>query len=67
MKQMSDVRDAGLMPVRIQRRRVKGWRMPRGAVYVGRPSKWGNPYRIGMWRDFDARDAGLYENRTARR
>ncbi len=22
-------------------------RIPDGAVYVGRPSKWGNPYRIG--------------------
>jgi Domain of unknown function (DUF4326) len=33
------------MPERIQRRRVKGWRMPEGAVYVGRPSRWGNPYR----------------------
>ena len=35
------------MPVRIQRKRTKGWRMPEGAVYVGRPSKWGNPYKIG--------------------
>ena len=33
------------MPKRIQRRRERGWRMPEGAVYVGRPSKWGNPYR----------------------
>lgn len=32
------------MPKRIQRRRTKGWRMPAGAVYVGRPSKWGNPF-----------------------
>jgi hypothetical protein len=32
------------MPQRIQRRRVKGWRMPEGAVYVGRGSKWGNPF-----------------------
>lgn len=32
------------MPVRIQRRRTKGWRMPEGAVYVGRPTKWGNPF-----------------------
>lgn len=32
------------MPIRIQRRRTKGWRMPEGAVYVGRPSRWGNPY-----------------------
>lgn len=34
------------MPERIQRKRTKGWRMPDGAVYVGRPSRWGNPYRI---------------------
>lgn len=31
------------MPNRIQRKRTKGWRMPPGAVYCGRPSKWGNP------------------------
>jgi hypothetical protein len=35
---------------RIQRFRTKGWRMPEGAVYVGRPSRWGNRYRTG---DFD--------------
>lgn len=35
------------MPQRIQRKRTKGWRMPEGAVYVGRKSKWGNPFRIG--------------------
>lgn len=35
------------MPFRIQRKRTKGWRMPAGAVYVGRGSKWGNPYKIG--------------------
>lgn len=34
-------------PVRIQRQRTKGWRMPEGAVYVGRPSRWGNPWTIG--------------------
>ncbi|MBN7552964.1 DUF4326 domain-containing protein [Mycobacteroides abscessus] len=32
------------MPQRIQRKRTKGWRMPEGAIYVGRPSKWGNPF-----------------------
>lgn len=32
------------MAERIQRRRTKGWRMPEGAVYVGRPTKWGNPF-----------------------
>lgn len=30
-------------PRRIQRRRTKGWRAPDGAVYVGRPTRWGNP------------------------
>lgn len=34
------------MPERIQRKRTKGWRMPEGAVYVGRGSKWGNPFRV---------------------
>jgi len=33
-------------PKRIQRRRVKGWRMPEGAIYVGRPTKWGNPFKV---------------------
>lgn len=32
------------MPVRIQRKRTKGWKMPPNTVYVGRPSKWGNPF-----------------------
>jgi hypothetical protein len=35
-----------MTPRRIQRRRTGGWRMPDGAVYVGRPSRWGNPFRI---------------------
>jgi hypothetical protein len=35
------------MAERIQRKRTKGWRMPEGAVYVGRPSRWGNPFRVG--------------------
>ena len=32
-------------PKRIQRKRTKGWRMPEGAVYVGRGSFWDNPFR----------------------
>lgn len=36
-------------PVRLQRKRTKGFHLesPNGlpVVYVGRPSKWGNPYR----------------------
>jgi hypothetical protein len=34
-------------PKRIQRKRTKGWRMPEGVIFVGRPSKWGNPWRVG--------------------
>lgn len=41
------------MPAEIQRSRVKGWRMPPGAIYVGRPSVWGNPF------GFVARTAGV--------
>ena len=36
----------GVMPIRIQRQRTKDWRMPVGAVYVGRPSLWGNPWTM---------------------
>ena len=35
------------MPQRIQRKRTKGWQMPDGAICVSRPSRWGNPFRIG--------------------
>lgn len=35
------------MAERIQRRRTKGWRMPEGAVYVGRPTWLGNPFYVG--------------------
>ena len=34
---------------RIQRQRTKGWRMPANTVYVGRGSRWGNPFRVGRW------------------
>ena len=39
-------------PIRIQRKRTKGWKMPPNTVYVGRPSGFGNPYKVG--RDGDA-------------
>lgn len=40
------------MPKRIQRKRQKGWKMPQGAIYVGRTtsgrsSDYGNRYVIG--------------------
>ena len=33
------------MPSRIQIRRTRGWRKPPGGIVVGRPGKWGNPYK----------------------
>ena len=37
------------MAQRIQRKRTKGWKMPPNAVYVGRPTKWGNPYPVEVF------------------
>ena len=34
-------------PKRIQRSRAKGWKVPANAIYVGRPTVWGNPYVVG--------------------
>lgn len=34
------------MPERIQLKRVKGWRLPEGAINVARPTRWGNPFAI---------------------
>jgi hypothetical protein len=33
-------------PKRIQRSRKKGYKTPENTVYVGRPSKFGNPFRL---------------------
>lgn len=32
-------------PLRIQRKRAKGWKMPENTVYVGRPTVFGNPFK----------------------
>lgn len=40
-----------MKPIRIQRKRTKGWRMPPNTVYVGRGSEWGNPYIVGVHGD----------------
>lgn len=36
-----------MTPQRITLSRAKGWRMPSNTVVVARPSKWGNPFRVG--------------------
>lgn len=44
------------LPIRVQLRRAKGWRMPANTVKVDRTSKWGNPFQVwhddseGQWR-----------------
>ena len=40
-------------PHRIQRKRIKGWKMPPNTVSVTRPGRYGNPYTIKQ-----AREAG---------
>lgn len=35
-----------MKPSRIQRKRARGWRMPQNTIYVGRPTRWGNPWRV---------------------
>jgi hypothetical protein len=37
------------LPVRLQLRRTKGWRLPADAVNVARPGRWGNPYRVDLF------------------
>jgi hypothetical protein len=36
-------------PRRVQRQRTKGWRMPENTVYVGRPSRFANPYEVAVF------------------
>lgn len=62
-----------MSPVRVQRQRAKGWRTPqctcgRGdphpAIYVGRGSRWGNPYKPGRtYRQSRVTPAGHIEYR----
>lgn len=35
-------------PRRVQLSRRKGWRMPPNTVKVSRPTKWGNPHKVGV-------------------
>lgn len=47
-----------MMPIRIQRKRTKGWKLvsPNGlpVVYVGRGTDWGNPFRLDTYGRADA-------------
>lgn len=59
------------VPVRIQRRRTRGWRAHAGAVYVGRPTVWANPVRVhrrgDAWEVTTVRDGELLVETETRR
>ena len=38
--------NVGCCPVRVKRERKSGWKMPPNTVYVGRGTKWGNPFKV---------------------
>jgi hypothetical protein len=48
------------MPKRIQRKRVKGWRLPENAMSVTRPGRYGNPFKIGERVEDDAVPSGYW-------
>lgn len=66
-------------PRRIQRRRTKGWRAPEHAVYVGRPTRFGNPFMLSpaasqrgglldMWAvEYKGRKLGRWDTSAAAR
>ena len=48
----------GMKPERIQLKRTKGWKMPPNTVKVTRPSRWGNPFKVGVVSEYgDVPDA----------
>lgn len=54
-----------MTPKRIQRKRTKGWKMPEGAIYVGRGTALGNPFRVykhcaGPDGDWGVEDVGRF-------
>lgn len=56
------------MPRRIQRRRVKGWRMPPGAINCTRPGPFGNPFPVdGSWMVWSAVAIGFRGDGEGRR
>jgi hypothetical protein len=44
------------MPIRVQRKQAKGYKMPINTKSVTRPHKFGNPYKIGMNNVWDIKD-----------
>lgn len=38
-----------MKPVRVQRKRTKGFKLPENTICVTRGTKWGNPFKIGEY------------------
>lgn len=38
-----------MKPIRVQRKRIKGWRMPPNTISVTRGTEFGNPFKVGGW------------------
>lgn len=64
------------MPKRLQQKRTRGWRMPENGRGIGRPSRWGNFYRVedggfnrgfivAAYARFSNGERLMYENWTA--
>lgn len=43
----------------VQRRRSAGWKTPVGTVYVGRPTRWGNPFLVYRTITIQASELGI--------
>jgi hypothetical protein len=50
-----------MKPVRIQRKRTKGWKMPENTVAVTRPTFFGNPFFIGGWHNIGPGRRGAFD------
>ena len=46
MTQSTDTTTPPAKPVRVQLRRIKGWRMPANTVKVDRSTRYGNPFTV---------------------
>lgn len=57
-QQETDMTD---VPHRVQLSRRKGWRMPENTVSVARPTKWGNPFKVG---ERYLEESGLFDAST---
>lgn len=55
------------MPKRIQFQRKKGFRLPENCVRVSRPSRWGNPYKIGDKKEYRTASGAVLVDRLMTR